>query len=189
MAVWLTSDWHFGHQKEFLYVPRGYYSVDIMNKDLVAQYNSLVKPEDDVYCLGDCALGGAAALEDNYQLMKKLNGLIHIIVGNHDSAKKIEMYSKLPNVVEIQNSLYWKYQKYNFYLCHFPCATTNFDLHKPLKERTIALCGHSHTKDKFKDMTIGAYHVEVDCHENRPVNIEEIITDIKTWNTNYQAIL
>ena len=38
-------------------------------------------------------------------------------------------------------------------------------------------------------MTIGAYHVEVDCHEIRPVNIEEIITDIKTWNANYQATL
>ena len=37
MAVWLTSDWHFGHQKEFLYVQRGYYSVDIINRDLVTQ--------------------------------------------------------------------------------------------------------------------------------------------------------
>ena len=153
-----------------------------MNIDLLGRYNALVKPEDEVFCLGDCCLGGADAIEENYQLMKQLNGLIHIIRGNHDTDLRLDMYARLPNVVEISEGKFWKYGKYNFYLSHFACATTNFDIDKSLKHRTLCLCGHRHTPDKFLDIKEGAYHVEVDCHNNNPVNIEDIITDLKWWH-------
>ena len=184
MNIWFTSDWHFNHQKPFIYEPRGYNSPEEMNRDLMARYNRFVAQDDEVYCLGDCCLGGADKLEENYQLIKQLNGLIHIIRGNHDSDKKLEMYARLPNVVEICEGKMFKYEKYHFYLCHYTTATTNFDMDKPLKQRVLGLSGHRHTEDKFLDMQNGCYHVEVDAHHNFPVHIDEIITDYKWWNNN-----
>ena len=184
MAIWFTSDWHFSHQKAFIYEPRGYNSPEEMNRDLVARYNRFIKPDDEVYCLGDCCLGGANKLEDNYHLMRQLNGLIHIIRGNHDSDKKLDMYARLPNVVEICEGKFLKIDKYNFYLCHFATGTTNFDIHKPLTQRTLGLCGHSHTDNKFLNMDNGCYHIEVDAHHNFPVYIDEVIADFNWWNDN-----
>ena len=57
MAIYLTSDWHFGHQREFIWGARNYSSVEEMNEDQIDKVNSLVKPEDDLYVLGDLMLG------------------------------------------------------------------------------------------------------------------------------------
>ena len=170
MNIWFTSDWHFSHQKPFIYQPRGYNSPEEMNIDLIERYNRFVAPEDEVYCLGE--------------LMRQLNGLIHIIRGNHDSDKKLDMYARLPNVVEICEAKFLKFEKYHFYLCHFATATTNFDIDKPLKQRVLGLSGHRHTENKFLDMNNGCYHIEVDAHNNFPVNIEEVIADFNWWNNN-----
>lgn len=184
MNIWFTSDWHFNHEKPFIYKPRGYHSPEEMNKDLIDRYNRFVALNDEVYCLGDCCLGGAEKLEENYQLMRQLHGLIHIVRGNHDSNKKIEMYSRLPNVVEICEGKFLKIDKYHFYLCHFPIAPVNFDITKPLKQRVLGLCGHSHTQNKFENIMNSTLHVEVDCWNNFPVHIDEIISDFKWWNDN-----
>ena len=177
--IYVTSDWHFNHKKPFLYAPRGFATVEEMNEGLIQNYNSIVKPDDDVYVLGDLCLGGAEKLEENEQLLKRLNGHIHIVRGNHDTDKKMNMYSALPNVVEIQNSIYLKYEGFHFYLSHFPSMTTNFDDNKGFKHRLLNLCGHSHTDDKWLNWFTGSYHCEVDAHENFPVSIDIIIEDYK----------
>ena len=65
-------------------------------------------------------------------------------------------------------------------MSHYPTITSNHDYNKPLNKRLINLCGHTHTKDKFADWDKGIiYHVELDAHNNTPVNIEEIIKDIE----------
>ena len=35
MAIYLTSDWHFGHDREFIWKARGYSSVEEMNEDQI----------------------------------------------------------------------------------------------------------------------------------------------------------
>ena len=49
--ICITSDWHFCHDRDFLYAPRGFHSVWEMNKELVARYNEVVDRDDDVYVL------------------------------------------------------------------------------------------------------------------------------------------
>lgn len=155
-----------------------------MNKIIIDNFNELVKPEDDIYVLGDLMLGGAENHEKGLGLISWLNGKLHIIRGNHDSDKRWEAYKTLNNVVECETAMFLKYGKYHFYLSHFPTITTNFDQNKLLKERTLGLAGHSHTKNKFQDMQYGCYHVEVDCHNLMPVSIEEIIQDYKSFWSN-----
>ena len=57
--IYVTSDLHLNHDKEFIYAARGYSSVGEMNKDLIAKFNNTVTDEDEVYILGDLCLGGA----------------------------------------------------------------------------------------------------------------------------------
>lgn len=177
--IWLTSDWHFGHDREFLWRPRGFESIYEMNKALIQNYNELIAPEDDVYFLGDAMLGNN---DVGISFIKQLKGNIHLIRGNHDTDVRMDIYNHCYNIVEICEGKFLKYKNYHFYLSHYPCIVSNYDKDKPLKSRTISLCGHSHTKDKFMDMDKGLiYHCEVDAHDNKPVLIDNIIQDIKEY--------
>jgi calcineurin-like phosphoesterase family protein len=178
--IWLTSDWHFNHDKPFIYEPRGFTNIEEMNETIIKIHNSMVDYDDDVYCLGDCMLGDN---ELGLKCIKSLKGKIHIIRGNHCTDTRIELYKTCDNVIEVlgyANIL--KYMGYHFYLSHYPTLTSNYDDNKLLKRRVINLCGHSHTKDKFIDMDKGLiYHVELDAHQNKPVLIDDIIEDIKNY--------
>lgn len=183
--IYLTSDFHFCHQKPFIYESRGFRSSDEMNQILIDNFNRIININDDVYILGDLLLGGADNFEKGLGLLAWLNGRLHIIRGNHDSDKRWAAYKELDNVVEIETAMYLKYGKYHFYLSHFPSLCSNYD-DKGLKHCTINLCGHTHTTDPFADMDKGLiYHVEVDAHDNYPVCIDKIIEDLKHYRLNY----
>ena len=89
MAIYLTSDWHFGHDREFIWKARNYSSVEEMNEDQIDKINSLIKPEDDLYVLGDLMLGDT---DKGMEYVKRLNGNLHIILGNHDTQNSQEKY-------------------------------------------------------------------------------------------------
>ena len=184
--IFVTSDLHFNHNREFIWGPRGFHSVEGMNEAIIQRWNSVVSPEDTVYVLGDLCLGGGDALAKNEELLMRLNGNLQIILGNHDTTPRKLMYASLPNVTlapVYADMLHYK--GYHFYMSHFPTMTSNLDEDKPLKARIINLCGHSHTPDRFSDFDKGLiYHVEMDAHENYPVNIDDIIEDIKHFGQN-----
>ena len=174
-VIFFTSDLHFCHDKDFIWRPRGFFGAEAMTRELVENYNLIVAPDDEVYILGDCIMSD---MERGLYYMRKLNGKIHIICGNHDTPAKIAAYKKLPQVVEICDAKYLDIGKFHFYLSHFP---TIADTHqKPLKKTRISLCGHTHTPDKWSDWDKAPiYHVEVDAHMNFPVSIEKIISELK----------
>lgn len=175
--IWITSDWHFNHNKPFIYQARGFDTITDMNNSIIEKHNKLVSNDDTVYVLGDCLLGDN---KTGIECLKQLNGWLHIIRGNHCSEERIKLYQKLPNVVEANNSFYLRYGGYKFYLTHYPTITTRADVEKPLKKCLVNLCGHTHTKDPFEDWVIGMiYHCEVDAHDCAPVRIDKIIADLK----------
>ena len=178
MAIYLTSDWHFCHNQPFLYEPRGFKNVDEMNEAIIAKHNSIVSPEDDVIVLGDLMLNNT---EKGIRCVNRLNGNLHIVYGNHDTPKRIQEYVNLKLDTEFWGyAIPYKYKKYSFYLSHYPTLTSNLDSNEPLKARVINLCGHSHTQDRWADGDKGLiYHVEMDAHDCKPVNIRNIITEIK----------
>ena len=51
--IWLTSDFHFGHEKEFLWQPRGFVSWQDHAETIIRNYNELITENDEVYILGD----------------------------------------------------------------------------------------------------------------------------------------
>ena len=56
MAVFFTSDTHFGHAT--VANLRGFDDVQDHNRAIVRNINKIVKPEDTLYILGDVAMGG-----------------------------------------------------------------------------------------------------------------------------------
>lgn len=84
MKVWFTADTHFGHARIIEYCKRPFASVEEMDEALVANWNAVVGPDDEVWHLGDFA-GRNADMAAGYRA--RLNGRIHLIWGNHDSEK------------------------------------------------------------------------------------------------------
>lgn len=181
--IWFTSDTHFCHNKPFLYEPRGFKSIEEHDETIVRNWNSIVKPEDEVYHLGDVML---IDNEKGIKYLKSLNGRIHLILGNHCTDTRIELYKQCPNIVSIDYAKEIKIGKNYFWLCHYPTITANYDDNKPWARHLINIYGHTHQTEKFyrtketSEINPYMYCVCLDAHNNRPVSIDEILLDIKT---------
>lgn len=176
--IWLTSDLHFGHDREFVWKVRGYSSVEEMNEAQVEKWNAKADDEDDIYVLGDFMLGD----KSNIKYIERLKGNIHLVYGNHDTDARKGLYGGVPQIVELAHAIALKYKKHNFFMTHYPCLTGNLDDDKPLTARIINLCGHTHTTNKFQDMDKGPiYHCEADAHDGLLVSLDDIIIELHDW--------
>ena len=151
-----------------------------MNEAIIERHNSKVNPEDEVYICGDLCLGGCVEgiTARNQALIERLNGRIHIVLGNHDTPARIEMYRMCKNVVEVVYATMIHYRGYHFYLSHFPTLTANLEK-ESLKQCTINLFGHSHQKDNFYNDIPFMYHVGVDSHDCYPILLDDAIEEMK----------
>ena len=171
-----SSDTHFGHDREFLWGPRGFRSSIEHDEAVIAAWNSVVKPEDIVYLLGDMMLGDS---EYGKSCVRRLNGHIKLVRGNHDTDRRWnEVYTDLPNVELVGWSEVIHYRKYHFYLSHFPTLTGNLEK-ESLHQMTLSLHGHTHSRDKFYEDRPYMYNVALDAHHNAPVLLDDIIEDMK----------
>lgn len=178
--IWFTSDLHFCHNKPFVYEPRGFSSIEEMNETIVSNFNSLVGEDDDVYILGDLML---IDNQKGMEYINKLNGNLHIILGNHDGNSRIELYKECKKIKDIQYSYLIKYRKYQFYLSHYPVCLGNYDMQM---SKMWCLHGHTHFKEKFGEVDKN-YNVALDAHNCFPIEIEDILLDIQQkWNEIYQ---
>lgn len=175
--IWITSDLHFNHNKEFLYEPRNFNGIWEMNSAVVDLHNELVEPNDDVYILGDLMLNDN---ESGIKYIKQLNGNLHVAIGNHDTDTRIQLYKECYNIVEVEYAYRLKYNGYRFFLTHYPTLCNNWDDGKRLKEKIINICGHTHTKDPFVDWSKGAiFHCELDTNHCMPWLLDDIIEELK----------
>ncbi len=85
---WLISDTHFGHENSWAKFKwpgddsrplRPFTSTAEMDEFMVDRWNSVVKPEDRVYHLGDVVIA-----RKNMHILGRLNGRKKLIRGNHD---------------------------------------------------------------------------------------------------------
>lgn len=87
MTTWFTSDLHIGHRNILQYCPnRPFRTVEEHDDGIIGEWCDKVAPHDDVYFLGDLTLD--ADPERCLQLLEKLPGQIHVVLGNHDRALK-----------------------------------------------------------------------------------------------------
>lgn len=80
MTTHYTSDHHFHHQGIIRLERNEFSDLETMHEHLIERWNSVVKPGDDVFHLGDFGFKPAHVAE----VVARLNGNIHLIGGNHD---------------------------------------------------------------------------------------------------------
>ena len=182
MRTFYTADLHFGHRNIIGYCGRPYANVDEMNEALIDNWNLVVKPEDEVYVLGDVALGKIA---ETLPLVQRLNGDKFLVPGNHDRCwdghsrvrdRDREMYEEVG--FSILPSWWW----YTLPLpdgdvervrvSHMPYVGDSHDNdryaeHRPVDSGHWLLHGHVHEKWVKNDRQV---NVGVDAWDYKPVS-------------------
>ena len=175
--IYVTSDTHFGHDRAFIYEPRGFSSIEEHDQIIIEKWNTIVQPQDIVYHLGDVMLGSNH--EYGLNCLCQLNGQIKIIRGNHCTDKRWEEYATLPNVQTLGYADVIKHPWGKSYLCHYPTETSYLENMVPIKNHLINLHGHTHSKEKFEHGKPYQYNVAVDAHDCYPASLEQIYKDIE----------
>jgi len=123
VATYFTADLHFGHTAIIEFCNRPFKDVSEMNRTLIHNWNSRVRNDDHVYIVGDVFYGGrdAAGLDEAIAIVKKLNGILHLVAGNHDLPylKKMEYHYLFADVDQLR---YLKHEDEHIFLCHYPMA-------------------------------------------------------------------
>lgn len=172
MAIFISSDLHFNHNQPFVYDARGFNSIAHMNQVILDNFNERVAPTDDLWLLGDLCMG---VTSEARELLEQLPGRVHIILGNHDTKPRRVLYEALG--WDCQYATEIKVAKRTFYLSHYPTLVSNFDEpHGPWN-----LHGHTHATQAFSEYP-RCFNVGVDAHDCYPLEINEIISQIKEFN-------
>ena len=172
MNVFVTSDSHFNHGNIIKYCDRPFQDAQQMNEHMIRVWNDRIKSDDIVYHLGDFYFGAKNHMHMSMdELMSRLNGEKHLIVGNHDIERHFDGDAKVPEHSgweSVQTYKELKYGKTRFVLCHYPLETWR-NAHKGW----FMLHGHSH--GSLKRVIAHRMDVGVDCHEDyAPFALNEI---------------
>jgi len=105
-----------------------------MHKTIVKNWNDVVGVDDIVWILGDLSLCGGQQKQNVGQIINRLNGVKHLVYGNHDKLHPLDYIE-----MGFQTVHYPIFQLPNgWYLGHDPV------LAELLPEKSIYLCGHVH---------------------------------------------
>ena len=80
--IFFTSDLHFGHENVIRFDNRHFNTVEEMDEEMIKRWNTKVGKGDIVYVLGDFIW--KATTNEAVNIIRRLNGQIILIKGNHD---------------------------------------------------------------------------------------------------------
>ena len=161
MATFFTSDTHFGDTRVLRIDRRPYASPAEHDRALIAFWNETVAPEDEVWHLGDVALGPPP--ERVAEILSALNGTKHLIVGNNDGPGTLSQTAW----ASVQHYRELTLDGQRLVLCHYAFRTWN-----GMGKGAINLHGHSH--GRLKPQT-RQYDVGVDAWDYRPVSLDALL--------------
>lgn len=188
MTTYFTADLHLGHENIIRYTGRPFLSVDEMDEALVAAWNDRVGPGDEVWVLGDVAMG---RIDRSLALVGRMAGTKRLVVGNHDrcfrrlagSDKDLhEVWTAryeqagFDEVVQGSTSLDLPGFGAPVDVCHFPYSGDSqeqerFVGHRPVDRGRVLLHGHVHSSWRRHGRMI---NVGVDAWAGRPVDASEL---------------
>ena len=110
MSIFITSDLHFGHNRDFLYEPRGFSSIEEHDAAIIKNINETVAKDDTLFILGDLMMNDN---EHGIEMLKQINCEdVRVIIGNHDTPARIELYKALPHFTVVGTLAFIKHKKY-----------------------------------------------------------------------------
>lgn len=90
--VFFIADLHFGDEGIIRYENRPFGSAEEMDRQLIANWNSVVSEEDTVFVLGDFSCYGE---EQDREILKSLHGRKILVMGNHDRHRSSQEWRRL----------------------------------------------------------------------------------------------
>lgn len=177
--IFYTSDLHLGNANIIEYENRPWKTVEGMDAELIANWNSRVRPNDEVYVLGDFTLRRAS---EAIKYLECLNGRIHLLRGNHDffySQKSFELWKwnsdKGDNVYLEGPYKHLSDDGREIILCHFPILYWD-----GMDDRgSYHLYGHMHSRPNMQHPHKDAFNVGVDVNNYYPVTLDELVKRVK----------
>lgn len=175
--IFFVSDTHFGHanilnfkRQDGTPVRPEFSSVQDMDETMIQNWNSVVKPQDRVYHLGDVCFTDKVL----HSVMPRLNGSKTLILGNHDrlDAKIYRMYFSSINSTRYLEEFPGK--KTRLILSHYPLHEFEFQF----RENSVNVHGHIHEKDIGDPRYI---NMSVERIGYKPVSLEEVY---ERWKLN-----
>jgi len=169
------SDPHLGHTNIIEYCQRPFSSAEEMNEALIANYNSLIGPNDTVLWVGDCFFKGAESL------IHQMNGHKVLVVGNHDRSEQ--------TMASLGFDLVMKEAFLN--INGVPCRVNHYPYDGPASSANkrprrrpgeVLLHGHNHSIDKVTSRD--SINVGVDAWYFKPAlysEVAELVSDLVTW--------
>jgi calcineurin-like phosphoesterase family protein len=175
MFTYFTSDTHFGHANVIRFDSRPFGSIEEHDDILIKNWNSVVKPDDDVWHLGDFSFRNRINI---CRYLEKLNGRIHLVRGNHDDKAAWKARDKFASS---QEAAYIKCEGEIIYLSHYGCRVWRNSCHG-----SWHLYGHSHGNlpPIGLSMDVGVCNASLMLHRNghvtdikdgyRPMSLDEV---------------
>jgi calcineurin-like phosphoesterase family protein len=161
VAVFFTSDQHFGDHRRLFIDRRPFASVEDMDRAMRERWNAAVRPDDTVWHLGDLTrLREPGRLDD---LLSSLHGEKHLIIGNNDGPATLAWpgWRSVGHYAEIA------VDGRSLVLCHYAFRTWN-----GMGRGRLNLHGHSHGRLRPVPRQ---YDVGVDAWDFTPVTLGEIL--------------
>ena len=165
MVTWFTADTHFG-DPGILRARTRFGSVEAHDAALLAAWNAVVGPEDEVWHLGDFAHG--ASRERCREIFTSLNGRKRLVRGNHDSKRVLSLpWAEPPAETARVNVADGEGRVRRLFLAHYPHRAW-----PGLWRETRHLYGHTHAT--IPD-TRWSCDVGVDAWDLAPTTLERIV--------------
>jgi calcineurin-like phosphoesterase family protein len=156
--IYFTADFHFEHAAIIEFCKRPFRSAPHMDSQLIKNYNEVVQPDDTVYIVGDFSIRRRGYKMALWNIVDKLKGQKHLILGNHDYLEPFDYVDM--GFVSVHTAL----KVDEFILAHDPsiaCA---------IGGKTLL---HGHVHDLFLQQE-NAINVGVDVWDFAPVGIDVI---------------
>ncbi len=133
---------------------------------MIANWNAVVRHDDDVWHLGDFALGADA--KHVRSVFHRLNGIKRLVVGNHDRQATLD----LPWAAKPAHMATTSIDGVRVVMCHY-----GLRVWPGMRRKAISLYGHSHGRLPGASMSLD---VGVDCWGFTPVCLDDFKRRMRT---------
>jgi calcineurin-like phosphoesterase family protein len=174
LVIFFTADTHFGHGGALGLYRRPFASVADMDASVARRWNERVSPDDEIWHLGDVAVGprkpgpAAAFAERLNAILAGLHGSKHLVTGNNDP----DAVRSWPGWHSVQSYAEIAVDGRMIVLCHYALRSWN-----GMGRGAINLHGHSH--GRLPPM-LRQFDVGVDARDFRPVTLLDLGIQPKT---------
>lgn len=174
------SDTHFGHANVIRFDGRPFETVQEMDEILIKLWNNRVRPDDDVWFLGDLCHKSGNPPE---WYLRRLMGRKHLVVGNHDlvilnSPQALSYFESVDQIAQVTDG--YQGENIQIILCHYPILQWAHKHHG-----SWHIYGHIHTDtgEAYQIMSSfdRALNAGAPINNYTPVSLRELVENNKAF--------